>query len=161
MKYNHINSGKAAILCSDSGYSAIEILLCLAFIGITVSYTGSIAREQIERRALYAFSSKLSQGINGSFETTQHRGTEISILKNETHDSFIITSKGNTLLNIVFPKKHLTDVKIHSSITSREEIKIHPNGYSTPGRIELSSEKYLCVIRISMRGRVTNSCSKK
>jgi hypothetical protein len=161
LKCSNRCSHKSASPCPDSGHSAVEILLCLAFAGITMSYTGSIALEQIEKRSLYSFSSKLFQGINGAFETAQYRGTEISILKKEAQNSFLITSKGNPLLVVDYDQRHLKQTGIYSSIRNREEIKIHPNGYCTPGRIELVSKIFLCVIRISIRGRVTNSCSKK
>jgi prepilin-type N-terminal cleavage/methylation domain-containing protein len=142
------------------GVTLVELMLAMTLGGVIAAYTHFSIQEIIEKNAVHSAATSLEVLLQGSYEASQYFGTQFLLIKNIKGD-FVATDSVTHSYPLSINTKHIVLYSIHSSLRNSEAIQFHPNGYTSPGRIELHSKNYSCILRISMRGRVRRECAKK
>jgi hypothetical protein len=143
-----------------NGFSILEILILLLFLSIMSVVTHNSMSRILEKRTLYRTAQSAETLLQGGYEFSQYHGVQVHLIK-DIFNNFLLKSTNLQIYRLPVMNRHIIFHSIVSSLRGVEAIRFSPDGYVTPGRIELHSRNFLCILRISMRGRVRKECLSK
>lgn len=141
------------------GATLLELLVFIVLTNILVLSSNLYISKIIEKRIIKTTAQSLETLMEGSFETSLFYGRITRLIKDVNGD-FLIRISDRDIYTIPINNKYIINSGIYSS-SSQKQIVFYPNGYSTPGRVELHSRNYICSLIISMRGRTRKVCKEK
>jgi len=151
-------------LRSQEGLTLLGLLCSLLIVSIITTFSARLGKDAIEKRAINKLSSKIKHSLELAYELSQYSKQHISVLLSANENELLIRSNKNVLHTLPIPFSPKTSLNILSGTTSTYEnlktIRFLPNGYSSPGRVEIKTAHYWCDIRISLRGRVVKLCGE-
>lgn len=149
---------------SEEGLTLLGLLCSLLIISIVSSFSARIGKNAIEKRAITKLGSKIKHSLELGYEFSQYSKQNINALLGANKNEFIIRSNNKILLSLPLAVSPQTTLNIFSGTTSnsgdQKTLRFLPNGYSSPGRIEIKSTHYWCDIKVSLRGRVVKRCGE-
>lgn len=138
----------------------IEILILLFCWGILIPLS-QISFTKIKRaRSLHQTTDSIEALLQGAHTTSLYQGNILSLVQDQAQD-ISIRNQYEKIYTYTINKKFISNILISSSASNRESIQFYPDGYTTPGRIEIHTKDKLCILSVSLRGRVRKSCPEK
>ncbi|HMO16861.1 MAG TPA: hypothetical protein PKA63_01350 [Oligoflexia bacterium] len=146
---------------SACGQTLLGMLGALLIASITMGSMAIIGKNAMERRVINKTAKLIASSIVNAHEKSLYLGIAISGFVEISGLVFQLSHKSGIISRVLAPEKYISKLSIRSGTSSEEMgpvIRLLPNGYATPARIEIAGYNYLCDVRISLRGRVTESC---
>ena len=126
-----------------SGYSLLELIISLAVLSILAlsswpnpSKPIAILEKETSRVSEFLKSEQLRAQTRANDTLIQLEGEKIQVRYESEQRSF----------------------PLNAILTNPQEIRFHSNGLSQPASIELREGTKICLIRISLRGRIRHEC---